>query len=43
MQGIGFWGPLYYNYNEEPQKIVLVIIEAPILRSFGVRLIAAAG
>ena len=19
---IGFWGPLYYNYNKEPPKIV---------------------
>ena len=23
---IGFWGVLYYNYNEEPLTIVLVII-----------------
>ena len=23
---IGFWGPLYYNYNKEPPKIVLVIV-----------------
>ena len=23
---IGFWGPLYYNSNKEPPKIVLVII-----------------
>ena len=19
--GIGFWGPLYYNYNKEPPKL----------------------
>ena len=31
--GIGFWGSLYYNYNEgPPPKIVQVIILAPILR-----------
>ena len=23
---IGFWGPLYYNYNKEPPKIELVIV-----------------
>ena len=27
----GFWGPLYYNYNKEPPKKLLVIIKAPIL------------
>ena len=27
--GIGFWGPLYHNYTEEPPKVVLVIIETP--------------
>ena len=25
---VGFWGPLYHNYNKEPPKIVLVIIKA---------------
>ena len=25
----GFWGPLYYTYNTEPPKIVLVIVKAP--------------
>ena len=25
---IGFWGPLYYNYNKEPPKMVLEIIKA---------------
>ena len=24
----GFWGMLYYNYNKEPLKTVLVIIQA---------------
>ena len=28
---IGFWGPFYYNYNQEPPTIVLVILKAPIL------------
>ena len=28
---IGFWGPLYYNCNKEPPKIVWVIMKAPIL------------
>ena len=29
---IGLWGPLYYNYNQEPpQNSILVIIKAPIL------------
>ena len=28
---IGFGGPLNYNYNNEPPKIVLVVIWAPIL------------
>ena len=28
---IGFWGPLYYNYNKEPPKIVLVAISAATL------------
>ena len=28
---IGFWGPLYYNYDQKPPIIVLVIIRAPIL------------
>ena len=28
---IKFWGPLYYNYNKEPSKIVLVLVWAPIL------------
>ena len=23
---LGFWGPLYHNYNKEPPKIVSVII-----------------
>ena len=27
---IGFWGILYYNYNEGPPEIVLVAISAPI-------------
>ena len=27
----GFWGPLYFNYNKEPPKIVLVSIKARIL------------
>ena len=27
----GFWAPLNYNYNKEPPKIVLVIVEAHIL------------
>ena len=27
---IGFGGPVYYNDNKEPPKIVLVIIKAPI-------------
>ena len=32
---IGFWGPVYYTYNKEPpQKIVLVIIRAPVLFAF---------
>ena len=30
---IGFWGLLYYIYNKEPQKIMLVTIEAPTLVS----------
>ena len=31
---IGFWGPLYYSYNnKEPPKIVLVIIAAPFFCS----------
>ena len=28
---IGFWGPLYYSYDEEPPKIVSVNIKASIL------------
>ena len=28
---IGFWGPLYYNYKKGTPKIVLVIIQSPIL------------
>ena len=29
---IGFWGPLYYNCNKEPSKLIVqVIIKAPIL------------
>ena len=28
---IGFWGPLYCNFNVEPPKIVQVILKAPIL------------
>ena len=28
---IGFWGPLNYTFNKEPPKILLVIIQAPIL------------
>ena len=27
---IGFWGIPYYSYKQEPQKIVLVIIQAHI-------------
>ena len=30
----GFWGTLYCNYNED--KIVLVIIKAPIVFNFGI-------
>ena len=30
---IGFGGPLYYNYNKEPPKIVLVITR-PYIRVF---------
>ena len=26
---IKLWGPLYYNCNKEPPKIVLVAIQAP--------------
>ena len=29
--GRGFWGPLYYNYDKEPPKIVEVIFQSPIL------------
>ena len=29
----GFRGPVHYNYNKEPPKVVLVIIKAPILGS----------
>ena len=28
---MGFSGPLCYNYNKEPPKVALAIIEAPIL------------
>ena len=29
---MGFWGPVYYNYNKDPpKKKVLVIIQAPIV------------
>ena len=28
---IGFGGPLYYSYNKEPPKIVLVMIKVSIL------------
>ena len=28
---IGFWNPLYYDYNKEPPKIVWVIIWASTL------------
>ena len=28
---LGFWGPLHYNYNKEPPKLVFVIIKAPTL------------
>ena len=30
---IGFWGPLYYNYGEEPLKIVQVILKSTPFRS----------
>ena len=28
---VGFWGPLYYNYNKDPQNIAWAVLEAPIL------------
>ena len=35
---IGFWGPLYHNYNKDPPSIVLVTIWAPILELFALTL-----
>ena len=31
---IGFWGPLYYNYNKEPQNPILIIKAPTLLQSF---------
>ena len=31
MIGLGFWGPFYYSYYQEPPKTVQVIIKAPIV------------
>ena len=30
----GFGVPVYYNYNKEPPKIVLIITQAPILNPY---------
>ena len=34
---IGFWGPLYYNYNEEPPKNSIGNHSGPILQGLGLR------
>ena len=28
---IWFWGPLYYKYNKEPPKFLLVLFNSPVV------------